>query len=73
MDAIPFAAARAFADANLESCDRLTVELSLRFTRLHVDELESAIAGSLEQIGMTLGVDAARLGRLHQRPAETGR
>jgi formate hydrogenlyase transcriptional activator len=61
MDAIPIATARAIAEGNLDSSDRLIIALSSRFTRLHVDEIEPAIAGALEEIGTTVGVDASRL------------
>jgi formate hydrogenlyase transcriptional activator len=61
MEASPFAAARAIVETDSESCSRLTVELSSQFTRLHVEEIEPAIAGALEQIGAMVGVDACRL------------
>ena len=48
-------------DNELQPFDRLAATMSSQFARLHVEQIGSAVAGTLEQIGRAIDLDACAL------------
>ena len=61
---------RGALDDELHQFERIATSLSSRFTALALDDLDEAIAASLEEVGRTLGVEACALVELGE-PAGT--
>ena len=61
MQVIAIPSSRPGRHEELQQFERLAARLSSQFARLHVEEIASAIAGALEQVGAAISVDAAAL------------
>src|SRR5688572_8664282 len=78
MQVIAFSPPRTGPDGELQQFERLAATLSSQFTRLHVEDVGSAIVGALNQVGEATAADACSLiefsagaiGAVHAWPAE---